>query len=86
VFEPPWLSGMMWSNSSLSWDPQSTHCPPSRRYIHSWEEPSEEEQQLTEALVFVALIDPEQLSELDKQQLRRLSKKLRRYSEHDTLS
>ena len=34
-------------------------------YIHSWEEPSEEEQQLTEALVFLALVDPEQLFDLD---------------------
>ena len=50
-------------------------------YIHSWEEPSDEEQQLTEALVILALIDREQLSDLDKQQLRRLSKELRRYSE-----
>jgi len=50
-------------------------------YIHSWEEPSEEEQQLTEALVFLALIDPEQLSDFDKQQLRRLRNELRRYSE-----
>jgi hypothetical protein len=49
-------------------------------YVHSWEEPSEEEQQLTEALVFLAIIEPEQLSDSDKQQLRQLRNELRRYS------
>ena len=50
-------------------------------YIHSWDEPSEDEQRLTEALVLLALIDPEQISDFDKEQLRRISRKLRRYSE-----
>jgi hypothetical protein len=35
VFEPPLLIGMMWSNSSRSREPQSTHRPWSRRQT-SW--------------------------------------------------